>query len=69
MGMCLEEFGGVSIEVRRESFIIHAEPRLGDGKTDLRWVENPHPELPLRELDNLIRALKDAKRYLRKTRG
>jgi hypothetical protein len=69
MGMCLSDFGGVSVEVRRESFIIHAEPVLRDGETDKRWAENPHPELPLEELDNLIEALKDAKKYLEKTRG
>jgi hypothetical protein len=64
MGMCLADFGNVSIEVRRESFIIHAGPMLRNGKPDERWIQNPHPELPLEELYNLIEALKDAKRYL-----
>jgi hypothetical protein len=52
MGMCLEEFGDVSIEVRRESFIIHSS------------AEGPHPEFLLTELPNLILALEDARAYL-----
>jgi hypothetical protein len=76
--MCLDDFGKMSIEVNRESFTIH--PSYGykgedgdehdDSSTFLtNWREQPHPEFLLEDLDNLIKALKDAKRYLRKTRG
>lgn len=56
MGMCLEDFGDMGIEVRRESFIIH----------DSR--EGSHPEYMLTELINLRDAVNDAIRYLDQTR-
>ena len=76
MGMCLGEHGAVSIEVRRESFVVHASygyrgtteasPRESWEK---RWVDEPHPEFPLEDLDNLIGALQEARAYLVQTRG
>lgn len=75
--MCLEEFGRVSIEVRRESFIIH--PGYGydesknqhsdrDGDFGLRWRLSPHPEFKLEDLDDLIKALEDARDYVKNRR-
>lgn len=57
MGMCLEDFGKMAVEVRRESFIIHPsyEGDMGD---------MPHPEFMLTDLDDLIAALQDAKDYI-----
>lgn len=64
MGMCLEEFGRISIEVRRESFIIHPD--------DAAWQPNriyadrdPHPEFLLSDLDDLIKALEDTRDYMK----
>jgi hypothetical protein len=57
MGTCLEDFGNVSIEVRRESFIIHTDDT------------EAHPEFLLSDLDDLIAALADARRYLVENRG
>jgi hypothetical protein len=76
MGMCLKDFGNVSIEVRRESFIVH--PSYGyttDADGDKvhtsnsdhfgkSWRERPHPEFMLEDLDDLIKALQDAKKYV-----
>jgi hypothetical protein len=43
MGMCLEDFGHVSIEVRRESFYVHTDYES--------WKGEPHPELMLADLE------------------
>lgn len=67
MGMCLEEFGTVSIEVRRESFIIHYGPVESEVLSE-HYAKEPHPEFMLADLDSLIEALQDAKRYLEKGR-
>lgn len=78
MGMCLEEFGRVSIEVRRESFIVH--PDYGydesknqhsdrDGDFGIKWRESGHPEFYLSDLDDLIKALEDARDYIIKRRA
>lgn len=69
MGMCLEDFGKMSIEVRRESFIIHTGygykgEEHDDSSFGKHWRESGHPEFMLEDLDNLIAALKDAKHYL-----
>lgn len=58
MGYIRRDFGDVSIEQRRESFIVH----LPDNKWDRR---DPHPEFYLSDLDNLIAALEELKRDLR----
>lgn len=74
MGMCLEDFGRISIEVRRESFIIH--PSYGyddsgnqhsdrDGDFGVAWRESAHPEFNLSDLDDLIKALEDARDYVK----
>jgi hypothetical protein len=78
MGMCLESFGKMSVEVRRESFIIHPsygykgegdEEKHDDTTTfGTRWREEPHPEFMLEDLGDLIKALKDARRYLHRNR-
>lgn len=57
MVMCLDDFGNVSVEVRRESFILHTDDA------------EAHHEFPLSDLDDLIAALKDARRYLVEKRG
>jgi hypothetical protein len=57
MGMCLDDFGKVSVEVRRESFIVHTDDA------------DAHPEFLLTDLDDLIAALADARRYLVERRG
>jgi hypothetical protein len=73
MGMCLDGFGKMAVEVRRESFIVH--PTYGykgeddeehdDSSTFLtRWRESVHPEFLLADLDDLIRALEEAREYL-----
>ena len=55
MGMCLDGVGGVSIEVRRESFRIAADS----------WDRRePNPEYPLSDLVNLRDALNEAIEYL-----
>jgi hypothetical protein len=77
MGMCLDDVGKISIEVRRESFVVH--PSYGykgedgedhdDSSTFMTsWRENPHPEFALEDLDDLIKALTDAQSYLKRTR-
>jgi hypothetical protein len=73
--MILEDFGKMSIEVKRESFVVHPsygyKGNEGDEHDDSSsfhtdWREKPHPEFMLKDLDDLIMALKDAKSYLRK---
>ena len=54
MGMCLDEHNGVSIEVRRESFVISA------GSFD--W-KDPNPELLISELLGLRDAVNEAVEY------
>lgn len=74
MGMCLEDFGKMSIEVRRESFIVHTsygytdDEQHDDSSFGKHWREAGHPEFMLEDLDDLIAALQDAKRYLNRTR-
>jgi len=74
MGMCLEEFGRISIEVRRESFIVHTNygyDESGDRHSDrdgnfgVTWRESPSPEFYLSDLDDLIKALEDARHYIK----
>jgi len=81
MGMCLEGKGKMSVEVRRESFIVH--PSYGYTKDDAeddvctpesdrfgaRWREEPHPEFLLEDLDDLIASLEEARAHLKKTRS
>lgn len=69
MGMCLDEVGNVSIEVRRESFIVHAnysefeDPLMRSLAS--AWRELPHPEFLIEDLDDLIKALAAARKYLK----
>jgi hypothetical protein len=68
--------GRVSVEVRRESFTIHYGAGRGaaeDHEDDTTfspalkkfWREVPHPEFELADLDDAIKALQAAKKYLR----
>lgn len=57
MGMCLEDFGKFSIEVRRESF------KIAHDDYDPNY---PNPEYLISEIDDLIEALQDAKKYIEK---
>lgn len=78
MGMCLEKKGRIGIEVRNESFKIH--PSYGyegvDGEFHTpdsdtfgkQWREDPHPEFLLEDLDDLIAALQDARKYIKSKR-
>lgn len=80
MGMCLDGKGRMSVEVRRESFVIH--PSYGyaksvDGDDELTpdsdhfgrsWRENPHPEFFIGDLDDLIASLQEAKAHIERTR-
>ncbi len=55
MGLCLEGNDRVSVEIRRESFVVHPE----------EWPPlMPHPEFALRDLDPLIAALDEARVHL-----
>lgn len=81
MGMCLEGKGNTSVEVRRESFVIHAgygytQDRDGDDvhtpESDTfgkHWREEPHPEFLLGDLDDLIASLEEARAYLKQRGG
>lgn len=72
MGMCLEGKGNMSVEVRRESIVIHAG--YGYTKEDEHtddsdhfgrlWRETPHPEFLKEDLDDLIAALQEAREYI-----
>jgi hypothetical protein len=72
MGMCLDEFGRISIEVRRESFIIHPNDEAWqtnrEPDPERPWNRDPHPEFYLSDLDDLIAALEDARDYVKKGR-
>lgn len=80
MGMCLEGQGKMSVEVRRESFIVHPSygyTRDPDGVQvhtadadhfGKHWREHGHPEFMLEDLDDLIASLEEARAYLRRTR-
>jgi hypothetical protein len=74
MGFIHEDVGRISIETRRESFIIH--PNYGynvegnEHSEDLgsfgrHWRESPHPEFLNDDLDDLIAALE----HVRTVRG
>lgn len=66
MGMCFDEFGRISIEVRRESFIIHPNDEAWNQRTPQGVLRaNEHPEFYLSDLDDLIEALEDARDYLK----
>ena len=72
MGMCLEDFGRISIEVRRESFYVHAgyaytaDGEREPGEFASAWRELPHPEFLIEDIDDLIKALEDARDYLKR---
>lgn len=68
MGFCMESVGHVSVELRNESFKIHADYR--EGALGEWWVNDRpqpfhgHPEFKLANLDDLIAALQKAKAEL-----
>lgn len=66
--MCLEEFGRVSIEVRRESFVIHPDKEAWARHQEENDCNDPHPEFYLSDLDDLIKALVDARDYVKNHR-
>lgn len=57
MGMCHEDHGNISIETRRESFVIHPDAAVWDER-------NIHPEFYIADLDDMIDALIEAREYL-----
>ena len=72
MGFCRDPFGRISVESRRESFVIHTdygydgsgEHSKEDGALWKHWREVGHPEFLNADLDDLISALvnlRDAK--------
>lgn len=67
MGLCMPDHGRVSVELRRESFIVHADyahDEVGNpaaGALAERWRGKPHPEFELRDIDDLIAALTEAR--------
>ena len=70
MGLIRENFGKITIEQRKESFIIHPSygyDRDGNGESndyfEKHWRETPHPEFLLSDLDDLIKALRDLRNY------
>ena len=74
MGMCLKGVGKMSVEVRRESFVVH--PSYGykgedDSEPDdsstfqTHWRKSEHPEFLLADLNDLIAALEEARHYAR----
>ena len=73
--MVLKDFGRITCEARRESFIVH--PSYGYAGVDAHtpandtfgrhWREDPHPEFLIEDLDDLIDALENLRRYYRKT--
>jgi hypothetical protein len=78
MGFCLEGKGKMSVEVRRESFIVHTSygyttDEHGDDvhtpdsdQFGKHWRTAGHPEFMLEDLDDLIASLKEAKKYVSK---
>ena len=56
MGLCLDEIGIFSIELRRESFIIHFEDQ----------EDCPHPEFYYEDMDDLINALNESRQHCHK---
>lgn len=65
MGFIHERIGRISIETRRESFIIHPTYGYDEegnehsdelGRFGIRWRDN-HPEFLNEDLDDLIKAL------------
>ena len=74
MGYCMKPSGRASVEIRRESFMIHygaghgdqdpEEDKDFDPALEKFWREVPHPEFAIEDLDATIRALQAAKLYL-----
>jgi hypothetical protein len=68
MGFCMDSVGHVCVELRNESFKIHADYR--DGALGEWWGSDEsqpshgHPEFMLADLDDLIAALQKAKAKL-----
>lgn len=60
MGMCLNGKGRMSVEVRRESFIVHAySSRTGMASSSRILTQHEF------QLDDLIFSLEEARRYLK----
>lgn len=57
MGGLRNEVGRITIESRRESFVVHAD--YGDTDLDMLWTETPDPEFANEDLDDLIVALQE----------
>jgi hypothetical protein len=75
--MCLDGRGRMSVEVRSShgSFVVHPSYGYnGDSHTPdsddfgKQWREDPHPEFLIEDLDDLITALQDAKKYIKSQR-
>ena len=59
MGLIRDDFGRITIEERRESFIVHPD--------DEAWPSDlAHPEFYLADLDDLISALDDLREAMRR---
>lgn len=70
MGFIRDQVGRITIETRRESFIVHTdygydesgnEHSDRDGEFGVQWRENGHPEFYWVDLDDLIAALEEAR--------
>ena len=65
MGYVRKGFGNVTIETRRESFVVHMSYGYSDDGVSEEvhpldvWREVPHPEFMNEDLDDLITALVD----------
>lgn len=65
MGLCMEHHGRVLVEVRGESFKIHAGyAGINDALAAL-WSRYPHPEFIVDDIDDLIAALQEARTHIR----
>lgn len=64
--LCLEGRGDFACEVRRESIILHWE-NSGNSLCPVWPNDAPHVEFETRHLDDMIAALQQARRYLKKT--
>lgn len=66
MGRILNDVGRVAVEIRRESFIVHAayDERPKEDALATAWREGEHPEFMVEDLDDLIAALIAARDHL-----
>lgn len=68
MGFIRERHGRITVETRRESFIVHTSYGYDEegnehsddlGPFGVWWRESPHPEFLNEDLDDLIAALQE----------